>query len=92
MEKRTRDTRENRETIPKVSRHTVQILDSFAHGEISVSTKADRAQLKENFLDAIKQLWQQRPGIESKGYTKQLMQLIPLDGIGMIPLFLTRNP
>jgi len=87
-----RETRENRETISKVSRHTVQMLGSFAHEEISVSTKADRAQLKESFLDAIKQLWQQRPDVESKGYTKQLIQLIPLDGTVMTPLFLTRNP
>jgi hypothetical protein len=46
------------------------MLGSFAHEEISVSIKADRAQLKESFLDTIKQLWQQRLDVESKGYTK----------------------
>jgi adenylate cyclase class IV len=74
-----------------VSRHTVQTLGSFAHEEISVSIKADRAQLKESFLDTIKQLWQQKPDIEPKGYTKQLLQLIPLDETVMISLFLTHN-
>jgi hypothetical protein len=54
MDKRMRETRENRETISKVSRQTIQMLGSFVHEEISVSTKANRAQLKESFLDAIK--------------------------------------